>query len=138
MTQFVGIDATNSQLVYLNNSDEMDTEEFSVRVSLLTKHPVMNISRLLQDGHLYIFKRWVIDLINEVSIKRSRASLKEHVLPLLVKSQHQRVLADREGVTKGNYCFICSPGLVEKAFAGHCIACDRGLAMRKAKQKGAP
>lgn len=101
MTQFVGIDATNSQLVYLNNSDEMDTEEFSVRMSLLSKHPVMNISRLLQDGHLYIFKRWVIDLINEVSIKRSRASLKEHVLPLLVKSQHQRVLADREGVTKG-------------------------------------
>ncbi|KAF9126858.1 hypothetical protein BGX30_015063 [Mortierella sp. GBA39] len=99
VTQFVGIDATNSQLVYLNNSEEMDTEEFSVRVSLLSKHPVMNITRLLQDGHLYIFKRWVIDLINEVSIKRSRASLKEHVLPLLVKSQHQRVLADREGVT---------------------------------------
>ncbi|KAF9090982.1 hypothetical protein BGX29_006664 [Mortierella sp. GBA35] len=100
ITQFVGIDATNSQLVYLNNSEEMDPEEFSLRMSLLSKHPVMNISRLLQDGHLYIFKRWVIDLIAEVANKRSRASLKEHVLPLLVKSQHQRVLADREGVTK--------------------------------------
>ncbi|KAF9931358.1 hypothetical protein FBU30_010393 [Linnemannia zychae] len=100
VTQYVGIDATNSQLVYLNNSEEMDPEEFSVRISLLKSHPVMNISRLLQDGHLYIFKRWVIDLINEVSNKRTRASLKEHVLPLLVKSQHQRLLADREGVTK--------------------------------------
>ncbi|KAK3814541.1 MAG: nucleotide-diphospho-sugar transferase [Linnemannia elongata] len=109
VTQFVGIDATNSQLVYLNNSEEMDTEEFSVRVSLLSKHPVMNISRLLQDGHLYIFKRWVIDLINEVSIKRSRASLKEHVLPLLVKSQHQRVLADREGVTKAAESLTANP-----------------------------
>ncbi|KAG0267414.1 hypothetical protein BG011_005699 [Mortierella polycephala] len=100
VTQFVGIDASNSQLVYLNNSDDMDSEEFSLRLSLLSKHPVMNISRLLQDGHLYVFKRWVIDLIVEVSHKRTMASIKEHVLPLLVKSQHQRVLADREGVTK--------------------------------------
>lgn len=101
MTQFVGIDASNSQLVYLNNSDDMDSEEFSLRISLLAKHPVLNISRLLQDAHLYVFKRWVIDLISEVSNKRTMASVKEHVLPLLVKSQHQRVLADREGVTRG-------------------------------------
>ncbi|KAF9190686.1 hypothetical protein BGZ51_008328 [Haplosporangium sp. Z 767] len=100
VTQFVGIDASNSQLVYLNNSDDMDSDEFSLRLSLLSKHPVMNISRLLQDGHLYVFKRWVIDLIVEVSHKRTMASIKEHVLPLLVKSQYQRVLADREGVTK--------------------------------------
>ncbi|KAF9127884.1 hypothetical protein BGW39_005495 [Mortierella sp. 14UC] len=110
VTQFVGIDATNSQLVYLNNSDEMDAEEFSLRMSLLSKHPVMNVSRLLQDGHLYIFKRWVIDLIAEVSNKRSRASVKEHVLPLLVKSQHQRVLAEREGVTKAAESLAAHPG----------------------------
>ena len=101
VTQYVGIDASNSQLVYLNNSDDMDSDEFSLRISLLAKHPVTNISRLLQDAHLYVFKRWVIDLIAEVSNKRTMASIKEHVLPLLVKSQHQRVLADREGVTKG-------------------------------------
>ncbi|KAF8929587.1 nucleotide-diphospho-sugar transferase [Dissophora ornata] len=100
VTQYVGIDASNSQLVYLNNSDAMDSDEFSLRTSLLAKHPVTNISRLLQDAHLYVFKRWVIDLIAEVSNKRTMASIKEHVLPLLVKSQHQRVLADREGVTK--------------------------------------
>ncbi|KAF9113563.1 hypothetical protein BGX27_001270 [Mortierella sp. AM989] len=101
VTQYVGIDANSSQLVYLNNSDDMDSDEFSLRISLLNKHPVMNISRLLQDAHLYVFKRWVIDLIAEVSNKRTMASIKQHVLPLLVKSQHQRVLADREGVTKG-------------------------------------
>lgn len=101
VTQYVGIDTSSSQLVYLNNSDDMDADEFSLRLSLLDKHPVTNISRLLQDAHLYVFKRWVIDLISEVSNKRTMASIKEHVLPLLVKSQHQRVLADREGVTKG-------------------------------------
>ncbi|KAF9434536.1 hypothetical protein BGZ76_007850 [Entomortierella beljakovae] len=100
VTQYVGIDASNSQLVYLNNSDDMDPDEFELRISLLREHPVLNISRLLQDAHLYVFKRWVIDLIAEVSVKRTMASLKQHVLPLLVKSQHQRVLADREGVTK--------------------------------------
>lgn len=101
VTQYVGIDANNSQLVYLNNSDVMDSDEFSLRMSLLSQHPVLNITRLLQDGHLYVFKRWVIDLISVVSQKRNMASIKEHVLPLLVKSQQQKVLADREGVTKG-------------------------------------
>lgn len=101
VTQYVGIDASNSQLVYLNNSDVMDADEFSLRMSLLSQHPVLNITRLLQDGHLYVFKRWVIDLISVVSQKRTMASIKEHVLPLLVKSQQQKVLADREGVTKG-------------------------------------
>ncbi|KAG0038869.1 hypothetical protein BGZ82_010585 [Podila clonocystis] len=100
VTQYVGIDASNSQLVYLNNSDVMDSDEFSLRMSLLSQHPVLNITRLLQDGHLYVFKRWVIDLISVVSQKRTMASIKEHVLPLLVKSQQQKVLADREGVTK--------------------------------------
>ncbi|CAO3568006.1 unnamed protein product [Mortierella alpina] len=100
VTQYVGIDASNSQLIYLNNSDDMDSDEFSLRMSLLSHHPVMNISRLLQDGHIYVFKRWVIDLIAEVSHKRTMASIKEHVLPLLVKSQYQRTLADREGVTR--------------------------------------
>jgi len=101
VTQYIGIDASNSQLVYLNNADSMAEDEFSLRLSLLNRHPVMNISRLLQDGHLYVFKRWVVDLISVVSQKRTMASLKEHVLPLLVKSQYQKVLADREGVTKG-------------------------------------
>jgi translation initiation factor eIF-2B subunit gamma len=100
VTQFVGIDASNSQLVYLNNSDDMDSDEFSLRMSLLAKHPVLNVSRLLQDAHLYVFKRWVVELIVEVANKRTMASIKGHVLPLLVKSQHQRVLADREGVSK--------------------------------------
>ncbi|GJJ78209.1 translation initiation factor eIF-2B subunit gamma [Entomortierella parvispora] len=100
VTQYIGVDASNSQLVYLNNADSMAEDEFSLRISLLNKHPVMNISRLLQDGHLYVFKRWVVDLISVVSQKRTMASLKEHVLPLLVKSQYQKVLADREGVTK--------------------------------------
>ncbi|KAF9956468.1 hypothetical protein BGZ65_002681, partial [Modicella reniformis] len=84
VAQFVGIDASNSQLVYLNTSDDMDSDEFSLRISLLAKHPVLNVSRLLQDAHLYVFKCWVIDLISEVSNKRTMASIEEHVLPLLV------------------------------------------------------
>ncbi|KAG0305489.1 hypothetical protein BGZ98_004043 [Dissophora globulifera] len=118
VTQYVGIDGSNSQLIYLNNSDDMDSDEFSLRLSLLEKHPVMNVSRLLQDAHLYVFKRWVIDLIAEVSNKRTMASIKEHVLPLLVKSQHQRVLADREGVTKAVEAAIAAnPGTQKLALS---------------------
>ncbi|KAF9579455.1 hypothetical protein BGW38_004276, partial [Lunasporangiospora selenospora] len=114
VTQYIGIDASNSQLVYMNNSDSMDSDEFSLRISLLEKHPVMNVSRLLQDGHLYIFKRWVIDLIAEVAQKRTMASIKEHVLPLLVKSQHQRGLADREGVTRALEAGISTQPSIQK------------------------
>ncbi|KAG0265289.1 hypothetical protein DFQ27_000695 [Actinomortierella ambigua] len=100
VVQYVGVDACNSQLVYLNNSEQMDPDDFSLRISLLEKHPVMNMSRLLLDGHLYVFKRWVIDVISEVAQKRTLASIKAHVLPLLVKSQHHRSLAEQEGVIK--------------------------------------
>ncbi|KAG0240060.1 hypothetical protein BGW41_007225 [Actinomortierella wolfii] len=100
IVQYVGVDARSSQLVYLNNSEQMDPDEFSLRISLLEKHPVMNVSRMLLDGHLYVFKRWVIDLISEVAQKRTLASIKAHVLPLLVKSQHYRSLAEQEGVIK--------------------------------------
>nr|CAG8523558.1 7906_t:CDS:2 [Entrophospora candida] len=94
--QFVGVDVTKSRLVYLASSADLD-EELSVRMSLLWKFPRLNILTKLQDSHLYIFKRWVIDLIVN---KKSISSIREQLIPLLVKCQYQKKLIDKEGINE--------------------------------------
>ncbi|CAG8448003.1 11234_t:CDS:10 [Acaulospora colombiana] len=94
--QIVGVDATQSRLVYVASGADLD-EEFSLRMSLLWKFPRVDIHTTLQDSHLYIFKRWVIDLIAQ---RKAISSVCEHLVPLLVKCQHQKLLLEREGVDK--------------------------------------
>nr|CAG8529200.1 12348_t:CDS:2 [Entrophospora candida] len=74
--QFVGVDVTKSRLVYLASSADLD-EELSVRMSLLWK--------------------WVIDLIVN---KKSISSIREQLIPLLVKCQYQKKLIDKEGINE--------------------------------------
>jgi translation initiation factor eIF-2B subunit gamma len=52
--------------------------------SLITKFPNITLHSKLRDAHLYIFKHWVLDLIVE---RKSISSIKEDLLPLLVKAQ---------------------------------------------------
>ncbi|CAG8552929.1 12378_t:CDS:10 [Funneliformis caledonium] len=94
LKQFVGVDMNRSRLVYVASGADLD-EEFSLRMSLLWKFPRVNILTTLQDSHLYIFKKWVIDLIVQ---RKSISSVREHLVPLLVKCQYQKKLLEREGI----------------------------------------
>ncbi|KAI8340751.1 nucleotide-diphospho-sugar transferase [Chlamydoabsidia padenii] len=90
---YVGIEPTRDALVYkANRSDE---EDFSMRMSLLTKFPRVRIHTDLQDAHLYIFKRWVIDMVAD---KESIASISDDLIPMLVKCQYQKKMVERENV----------------------------------------
>jgi translation initiation factor eIF-2B subunit gamma len=51
----------------------------------------------LQDAHLYIFKHWVLDVINE---KEKISSIRQDLVPLIVKCQYQRKLLDIENMGK--------------------------------------
>ncbi|RIB22331.1 hypothetical protein C2G38_1005708 [Gigaspora rosea] len=97
--QFVGVDTNNSRIVYVASSADLD-EEFSLRMSLLWKFPCIDIHTNLQDAHLYIFKRWVIDLIVQ---RKAISSVREHLVPLLIKCQYQKKLLDSEGINKCEY-----------------------------------
>ncbi|PKK79616.1 nucleotide-diphospho-sugar transferase [Rhizophagus irregularis] len=94
--QFVGVDINQSRLIYVASEVDLD-QEFSLRMSLLWKFPRVNIHTTLQDSHLYIFKRWVIDLIAQ---KKAISSVREHLVPLLVKCQYQKNLLEKEGIDK--------------------------------------
>jgi translation initiation factor eIF-2B subunit gamma len=55
----------------------------------------MNLMTTLQDAHIYIFKRWVIDFIKK---NDKISSLRTDLLPVLAKMQWQSNLRKREGI----------------------------------------
>ncbi|KAI9307092.1 nucleotide-diphospho-sugar transferase [Cunninghamella echinulata] len=93
LSPYVGIEPKRNALVYKANRS--DDEDFSMRMSLLTKFPRVRIHTDLQDAHLYIFKRWVIDMLAD---KENIASISEDLVPMLVKCQYQKKMLERENV----------------------------------------
>jgi translation initiation factor eIF-2B subunit gamma len=62
---------------------------------LIIRYPNTNLSTSLEDAHIYIFKKWVIDLIT----KNTRiSSIRSDLLPLLAKMQWQSNLCKRAGI----------------------------------------
>ncbi|CAG8514590.1 18630_t:CDS:10 [Acaulospora morrowiae] len=94
--QIVGVDVTQSRLIYVASGADLD-EEFSLRMSLLWKLvSLFDEMRLLISG-ANTETRWVIDLIAQ---RKAISSVREHLVPLLVKCQYQRLLMEREGIDK--------------------------------------
>lgn len=54
----------------------------------------------LYDAHLYIFKRWVLDMVMD---KENIVSISEDLVPMLVKCQYQKKMVEREKVQECKY-----------------------------------
>ncbi|KAI8139474.1 nucleotide-diphospho-sugar transferase [Fennellomyces sp. T-0311] len=93
LAPYVGIDPIHSSLVYKVRRSE--DEDFSMRMSLLNKFPRVRVHTDLGDAHLYIFKRWVIDMVAD---KENISSISEDLVPMLVKCQYQKKMVEREKV----------------------------------------
>lgn len=82
----VGLDSTGNRLLFL--SSEADIEDFiPVKRSFLKRHPLTNLHTRLTDGHLYLMKRHVLDLLTEES---SISTIKGELMPYLVRKQFSR------------------------------------------------
>ncbi|KAL1931833.1 hypothetical protein VTP01DRAFT_8889 [Rhizomucor pusillus] len=92
---YIGIDPTNSALVY--KTSRLEDEDFSMRMSLLKKFPRVRVCTDLQDAHLYIFNRWVLDLVAD---KEKISSISEDLIPMLVKCQYQKKMVEQENVSE--------------------------------------
>lgn len=68
----------------LLDRDNIRDERISVSQKLISKFPTIDLHSRLLDAHLYIFKRWVLDVLIQ---RKSLSSIKEDLLPLLIKSQ---------------------------------------------------
>ncbi|RKP07232.1 nucleotide-diphospho-sugar transferase, partial [Thamnocephalis sphaerospora] len=92
-TRFVGI-TPDQRLVQLTSA-EASHSELDVRASLLWKFPRVRMHANLLDGHAYILNRWVLDYL---TARPRIVSLREDLLPALVKMQWKRGRMEREGV----------------------------------------
>ncbi|KAI8057777.1 nucleotide-diphospho-sugar transferase [Syncephalis plumigaleata] len=91
--RFVGV-TSQQQLVHLSTAEESRTE-MQVRATMMWKYPRVRLHANLLDAHVYIFKRWVLDYLAD---QPRIISLREDLLPALVKMQWKRGRAEREGV----------------------------------------
>jgi len=94
--QYIGIDSAESRLVHIADYDSSE-DELSLRMSMLWRFPRVKLHINLRDAHLYIFKHWVLDVIKE---NEKISSIRQDLVPLIVKCQYQRKLVEIENMGK--------------------------------------
>ena len=66
------------------------------------RFPRVRVHTNLNDAHLYIFKKWVLDLVAD---KENISSISEDLIPMLVKCQYQKKMVERENVKSCKWSF---------------------------------
>ncbi|KAJ2358261.1 Translation initiation factor eIF-2B subunit gamma [Coemansia sp. RSA 2618] len=92
----VGIDQPTSRLVLLQEI-EKKSEDLALPMPLIRRFPSMALSDKMQDTHVYVFQRWILDF---VAAHPEIVSLQEDLLPLLVRAQVQPHLLEKSGIDR--------------------------------------
>ncbi|KAI8920563.1 nucleotide-diphospho-sugar transferase [Entophlyctis helioformis] len=119
MSEFVGIDDRASRLLFTANRADID-DDLELRTSLIAKFPRVHLHSALRDAHLYVFRRWVLELLVR---NKTISSVKNELVPLLLECQHRESVAKREGVDK-----LASLDIFERAMAHMMGRSERPLA----------
>jgi translation initiation factor eIF-2B subunit gamma len=85
---YIGLDAKKERVVFLTSSADVD-EGLRIHKGLLRRYPHMKIYTTLLDSHLYVFSKWVLDLIADDKEKKKNrfSSVKGDFVPYLVACQ---------------------------------------------------
>ncbi|KAJ3110249.1 hypothetical protein HDU96_006774 [Phlyctochytrium bullatum] len=97
LQEFVGIDPRTSRLVMVTPLDEVDDDELYVKSKILEAFPAFKVHTKIRDAHLYIFKRWVLDLI---TAKPKLTNVRRDVIRYLLRAQHSERFSTKEGIEK--------------------------------------
>jgi translation initiation factor eIF-2B subunit gamma len=94
--EIVGLDEKSSRLLTMVSMGDLKSgESISLKNSMLSKFPNVTLDSKLRDAHLYIFKRWVLELIvKNIHI----SSIKADLLPMLLECQYRSALVKREKI----------------------------------------
>ncbi|CCM00394.1 uncharacterized protein FIBRA_02424 [Fibroporia radiculosa] len=89
-------DERTGTLLHIETPDDIDRngEEMELRMSLLTRYPRARLSATLHDSHVYVFRRQVLDALQQ---KSRFDSLREEFVPWLCKPQYQRSKQEKYG-----------------------------------------
>ncbi|KAJ1814364.1 Translation initiation factor eIF-2B subunit gamma [Coemansia sp. RSA 2598] len=97
----IGIDQPTSRLVLHREidaaKDRDEREEMRLPMSLIRRFPSLAVSDKMQDSHVYVLQRWVLDYIVH---NRDIESLQDDLIPLLVRAQCDPELQKSSGIAK--------------------------------------
>ncbi|KAJ7262277.1 UDP-3-O-glucosamine N-acyltransferase [Mycena haematopus] len=87
-------DKPSATLLYIDTPDDLDrnSEELELRMSMLSRYPRAFLSSNMQDSHVYVCKRSVLDVLQE---KHHFDSFREEFLPWLCKVQYRRTKREK-------------------------------------------
>lgn len=91
---FTAIEQKSSRLLYTKSEADIEGD-LEIRTSLLWKFPRITLTTTLSDLHVYVFKRWILDLL---IAEPKLSSLQSDLLPLLIKCQYQSLLLERYNI----------------------------------------
>ncbi|KAF8967811.1 UDP-3-O-glucosamine N-acyltransferase [Flammula alnicola] len=82
-------DPATDTLLHVDTSDDFDRnpEEIELKMSMLSRFPHTKLSSSLEDSHVYVCRRSVLDLLHQ---KPHFSSLREEFFPWLCKVQYSR------------------------------------------------
>ena len=86
IVDFVALDEKRTRLLFLESASDVE-EKLILPKALLVKHPNVFITNKMLDAHLYIFSRWILDLLEE---RPKITSIKTELLPFLLRYQFSR------------------------------------------------
>lgn len=104
---YLGIDQTNGRLVVFKSASDVESG-LIIHKSVLRRHPKLKLHTKLMDAHLYLFSRWVLDLIVDkpdissiqarpivvefcfMEMKFFSFNLQGELLPYLVQAQYTK------------------------------------------------
>ncbi|PCH43689.1 UDP-3-O-glucosamine N-acyltransferase [Wolfiporia cocos MD-104 SS10] len=89
-------DERTGTLLHIETPDDIDrnSEDIELRMSLLSRYPRARLSATLQDSHVYVCRRQVLDALQQ---KSRFDSIREEFIPWLCKPQYQRTKQERYG-----------------------------------------
>ncbi|KAJ3040929.1 Centromere/kinetochore protein zw10 [Rhizophlyctis rosea] len=96
--EYIGIDQSENRLVLLKSRADV-SEDVPIRTTMMERFPKTRIHTNLRSGHVYIFRRWVIDFLCKTKTPNIN-SIRLDLLPLLVECQYRSAFYKREGIDK--------------------------------------
>ena len=103
---------SGKQLLGITNIDSLD-DELDVRTTLIKQYPTLCMNARLLDAHIYVCRRSVLDLL-ATRRPRDLDSMKEQVVPWLVKGSWQKGLSDEWSKSKSLSTVLTQSSLLLK------------------------
>eukprot|EP00742_Colponemidia_sp_Colp-10_P004043 GILJ01004313.1.p1 GENE.GILJ01004313.1~~GILJ01004313.1.p1 ORF type:complete len:431 (-),score=66.67 GILJ01004313.1:51-1343(-) len=129
---YIGLDETRTRLLLMGASSDVEADGLSISKALLQKFPNLCISSHLLDAHFYIFKPWVLELLEE---KQKISSIKDELVPYLISKQFSaslKELAARSSLNSQQSAHEMSSAAFDETDTVKCSACvmDSGYCNR--------